>query len=145
MRQGNGAAMTNSTNVTIMQEIFRAIEQRDQQKVFQLFDSEFEIHWPQSLPYGGSARGIMPSGPTWGQTWDPLQPTGAERSMDARVIASSGDEAVVLWKQRGLNKKGERFEGEVLGLYRLRNGKLVRAQMFYFDTAAVKKFLDVSR
>ncbi len=137
--------MTQDANTAIMPEIFRAIEQRDQQKVSQLFDPEFEIHWPQSLPYGGSARGLTPSGPTWSQTWDPLQPTEAERSMDARVVATSGGEAVVLWKQRGLSKKGERFEGEVLGLYRLRDGKLTRAQMFYFDTAAVKKFLDTSK
>jgi ketosteroid isomerase-like protein len=137
--------MNNDKNAAIMREIFRAIEQRDQQKVFELFDPEFEIHWPQSLPYGGSARGLTPKGPTWSQTWEPLQPTEAERRMDARVVASDGDEAVVLWCQRGINKKGERFDGEVLGLYRLRNGKLARAQMFYFDTDAVKRFLDGSR
>jgi hypothetical protein len=33
------------------------------------------------------------------------------------------------------------IEGEVLGLYRLRDGKLARAQMFYFDTVAVANFL----
>jgi len=36
---------------------------------------------------------------------------------------------------------GEQFEGEVLGLYQVREGKLARAQMFYFDTAAVARFL----
>jgi len=29
----------------------------------------------------------------------------------------------------------------VLGLYHVRGGKLARAQMFYFDTAAVVRFL----
>jgi hypothetical protein len=29
----------------------------------------------------------------------------------------------------------------VLGLYQLREGKLARAQMFYFDTAATLSFL----
>jgi hypothetical protein len=29
----------------------------------------------------------------------------------------------------------------VLGLYHVREGKLARAQMFYFDTAAVVRFL----
>lgn len=137
--------MSDGKTADIMREIFRAIEQRDQQKLFELFDPDFEIHWPQSLPYGGSARGLTPQGKTWSQTWDPLQPTEAERRMDARVVASDGDEAVVLWRQRGINTKGDRFDGEVLGLYRLRNGKLARAQMFYFDTEAVKRFLDASR
>ena len=31
---------------------------------------------------------------------------------------------------------------EVLGLYHLSEGKLARAQMFYFDTAPVAKFLE---
>jgi len=48
---------------------------------------------------------------------------------------------VVLWQQRGISAAGERFDGEVLGLYRLRDGKLARAQMFYFDTTAVNNFL----
>jgi hypothetical protein len=34
-----------------------------------------------------------------------------------------------------------RFDGPVLGLYRVREGKLVRAQMFYFDAAAAAGFL----
>jgi ketosteroid isomerase-like protein len=29
----------------------------------------------------------------------------------------------------------------VLGLYRVRDGKLARAQMFYFDTTATAEFL----
>jgi hypothetical protein len=33
------------------------------------------------------------------------------------------------------------FDGEVLGLYEVREQRLVRAQMFYFDTDAVKRFL----
>jgi hypothetical protein len=36
---------------------------------------------------------------------------------------------------------GDRFDSEVLGLYRVRNGKLLQAKMFYFDTAAVAAFL----
>jgi len=61
--------------------------------------------------------------------------------MDPRVVAANEAEIVVLWRQRGLSPSGERFDGEVLGLYQLREGKLARAQMFYFDTAAVAAFL----
>jgi ketosteroid isomerase-like protein len=62
--------------------------------------------------------------------------------MDPRVVAANEDEVVVLWRQRGLSPAGERFDGEVLGLYQIREGKLARAQMFYFDTLAVASFLD---
>ena len=61
--------------------------------------------------------------------------------MDARVVAASGEEVVVLWRQRGVSRAGERFEGQVLGLYEVREHKLARAQMFYFDAAALVNFL----
>jgi len=61
--------------------------------------------------------------------------------MDPRVISASEREVVVLWRQCGLSPSGERFDGEVLGLYQIRDGKLAGAQMFYFDTAAVAAFL----
>jgi len=62
--------------------------------------------------------------------------------MDPRVVAANEDEVVVLWKQRGLSRSGDRFDGEVLGFYQVREGKLARAQMFYFDTVAVANFLE---
>ena len=98
-----------------------------------------EMYWPPSLPYGGTARGLQQE--TWSDTWRPLQPTEAERRMEPRVVAASEEEVVVLWRQRGVTPAGDRFDGEVLGLYHVRGGQLTRAQMFYFDTAAVVRFL----
>jgi len=57
------------------------------------------------------------------------------------VVAASGKGIVVLWRQRGATPAGDRFDGEVLGLYQVVGGKLARAQMFYFDTAALVSFL----
>jgi ketosteroid isomerase-like protein len=143
--QKKEANMSTEENVQVMLEIFRAIERRDPQRpdprALDLFQPDVEFHWPPSLPYGGTARGLKPQGPTWSETWDPLQPTAAERKMDARVVAASQDEVVILWRQRGVSPAGDRIDSEVLGLYQLREGKLARAQMFYFDTAGVLSFL----
>jgi ketosteroid isomerase-like protein len=49
---------------------------------------------------------------------------------------------VVFWQQRGVSPAGLRFDGSVLGLYQVREGRLARAQMFYFDTAALVSFLE---
>jgi ketosteroid isomerase-like protein len=75
----------------------------------------------------------------------PLQPTELERNVDPRVVAASEDEVVVLWRQRGVMSAGVRFDGEVLGLSRVRGGKLARAQMFYFDTAPLVHFLATAK
>jgi uncharacterized protein len=128
--------MSISENVHLMLEIFGAIECRDPQRVFELCQPDVELNWPPSLPYGGASPGTA-----WMDTWVPLQPTEAERRMDPRVVAASPEEVVVLWQQRGVSSNGDRFEGPVLGLYRVREGKLARAQMFYFDTSALISFL----
>jgi ketosteroid isomerase-like protein len=132
-------------NARVMLDVFKAVQRRDAQRFAELVHPEFEIHWPPSLPYGGSYRDLEVDArqgrPTWSKTWNPLQPTAAERRMDPRVVATSDQEVVVLWRQRGRNPAGERFDTPVLGLYQLRDGRLTRAQMFYFDTVAVAGFL----
>ncbi len=128
-------------NVQTMLAVFAAVEHRDQKRMLELCTPDVEFHWPKSLPYGREVGTMASRGPGWGDTWGPLQPTEDERRLDPRVVAASDTEVVVHWTQRGLSPSGERFEGEVLGLYRLQDGKLARAQMFYFDAAAVAQFL----
>jgi ketosteroid isomerase-like protein len=65
--------------------------------------------------------------------------------MDARIVAATEDEVVVLWQQRGVTPTGNRFDGPVLGLYQVRDGQLARAEMFHFDTAALADFLTSAR
>jgi uncharacterized protein len=140
---------TSEKHVEVILEIFHAIEHRDPDRPnlerFQiLFHPDIEFHWPPSLPYGGTLRGLQIEGPTWSGTWDRLQPNASERRMDPRVVAASDEEVVVLWRQKGMNQTGDRIDTPVLGLYQLRDEKLARAQMFYFDSAAVLSFLEKS-
>jgi ketosteroid isomerase-like protein len=124
-------------SVAIVLEAFRAVEQRDEERLLELYHPDVEFHWPPSLPFGRSS----PAAPSWSEVWDQLQPTEAERRMDPRVVAATEREVVVLWRQRGVRADGERFDGEALGLYEVREGKFARAQMFYFDAVAVQCFL----
>src|SRR5262249_10357465 len=136
-------------NVEVMLKIFSAIERRDSQGALEFFHHDIEFHWPPSLPYGGTSRGLKVDRPTWTETWDPLQPTQAERRMDPRVVAAGEEEVVILWRQPRVRRApqcevspgGDRIDPPVLGLYQLREGKLDLAQMFYFDSAAALSFL----
>jgi uncharacterized protein len=130
--------------VDVVLRCFEAVERRDDRQLANLLHPDVEFHWPPSLPYGGAFRGqeaLQMQRPTWSETWGPLQPTKSEQAMDPRVVAASDAEVVVIWQQRGISPEGERFASPVLGLYEVRNGKLARAQMFYFDPVAAAAFL----
>lgn len=138
------------SNIEVVLALFRAVEERDREALFGLYDDDVEFHDAASLPYGGTVRGKaairaqLEAAPetTWLGTWGPLQPTEAERRMDPRVIAAEGDQVAVLYTQRGLSPGGERFEAPVVGLYEVRDGRFARAQMFHYDTAALLAFLE---
>jgi ketosteroid isomerase-like protein len=138
-----------SSNVGVVLGTIRAVEKRDAQALLALYHPEVEMHDALSLPYGGTRSGLddirqdIQHNPerTWLGTWGPLQPTDEERRMDPRAVAANDREVVVLYRQRGLDPVGERFDGPVVGLYEVQEGKFARAQMFHFDTAAVVKFL----
>jgi ketosteroid isomerase-like protein len=100
--------MSASESVAIVLAAFTAVEQRDEQRLFELYHPEVEFHWPPSLPFGGSARGGVRdrAGPSWSEVWAPLQPTETERRMDPRVVAATENEVVVQWHQRAISPAG---------------------------------------
>jgi ketosteroid isomerase-like protein len=131
------------TDADVVLRAFRAVERRNREELVALYHPEVEFHEASSLPYGGASRGIdeVAADLAWLETWGPLQPTEAERRMDPRMIAERAGEVVVLYRQRAVDGSGERFDAPVLGLYEVRDGKLARAQMFHFDTAALLDYL----
>ncbi len=125
--------MGTNENVAVVLETFRAVEQRDRQRLNELYHPEVEFRWPPAL--------MATLGTERVELWDEPQPTPAEREMEPRVIGASGDEVVVLWQWRATSPGGECFVDQVLGLYRVRDGKFARAQMFFFDASAVADFI----
>jgi ketosteroid isomerase-like protein len=127
----------------VMLEIFGAVERRDPDLLLSLYHPEIEFLWPPTLPYGGTFRGreILQMTTAFAAAWDPVQLTEAERSMDPVVIGETGADVVIRYHQRGRRATGEQIDAEVVGCYHIDGGKLARAQMFYFDTAAVNEFL----
>jgi ketosteroid isomerase-like protein len=138
------------SNADVVLAVIRAVEERDREALFELYHDDVELHDAPSLPYGHTARGKaamreqLEASPeeTWLGTWGSLQPTERERRMDPRVVASEGDEVVVLYTTRALAPNGERFESPVLGLYEVRGGRFAGGRMFHYDTAAILAFLE---
>jgi hypothetical protein len=67
--------MNEKQNIKVVLAAFDALERRNDQRFNELLHPNFEIRWPPSLPYGRTSGGLNPRGPTWSETWIPLQPT----------------------------------------------------------------------
>src|SRR5262249_50968247 len=103
--------MSATQNVNVLLEIFAAIERRDAQRVSELCAADVEFIWPRPLPYAGVSclreqRPIL-------DTWIALQPTAAEQGMNPRVVAATDQEVVILWRQRGVSRRGDRCDSPV--------------------------------
>jgi ketosteroid isomerase-like protein len=136
--------MSEASDVVL--RAIQAVEDRDYEALLALYHPDVEFHEAPSLPYGGTSVGKdeVAANLGWLETWGPLQPTKEERTMDPKVIADDGERVVVLYTQKAVDATGARFEGPVLGLYEVRDGKFASAQMFHFDTAAILDFLSRS-
>jgi len=127
----------------IVLEAFAAVDARDDERLKRISHPEASFVWPESLQpsHFRTLQGKVAT--SWEEVWEPFQPLPEfiTRKMSPQIVASSGARVTVLWHQRGVNRRGERLDCEVLGLYEVRDGLLYRPQMFYFDSAAVRKFL----
>jgi ketosteroid isomerase-like protein len=142
-----GVSMGSDGDVVL--GVIKAVQERDGERLFELYHDDVELHEAPSLPYGGTVKGVpslkeqLETAPedTWLGTWGPVQPTEDERRFDPRVLSEKDGEVVVLYWMRGVAPDGERFESPLIGLYEVRDGKLFRAQMFHFDTQAINEFI----
>jgi ketosteroid isomerase-like protein len=55
MQPADERATTQSTEIVL--ETFRAVEDRDLERLLSLYHPDLELVWPESLPYGGTFRG----------------------------------------------------------------------------------------
>jgi ketosteroid isomerase-like protein len=135
-------------NSNLVMEMLRLVETRQLARLAAYYHPEIEFHWPPGLPYSGNFAGsaVTEMSKCFEETWAPLQPTEEVRRMNPRLVAAGEDGQVVvnyLW--RALDTKGRSVETQVLADYQVRDGRLARAQMFYYDLPGVIAFLAVAR
>ena len=129
-------------NIEIVRRIMNAVRERNLTVLVDAYASDIEIHDAESLPYGGMYRGhqgMIENGRGFLRTWDHLQ-TSADRDPEA-VIFGSGDQVVALWRLKASGKDLQRLDLPAVSLFQLRDRKVVRLQMFHYDTAAIGRFL----
>ena len=134
-----------SENGELVRRLFKAVEDRDLQAVLDCYDEDIEIHEAPSLPYGGVYRGhegAIQHAAGWLGAWGPLQ-SPAEYRLDATFLEGEDDTVGAVFRLRAVDDQhGERLDAPEVGIYKVRDGKVVRSQMFHADSAAVLDFLE---
>ena len=130
-------------NVEVIRRLFTAVEERDLPGVLAAYDENVVIREAESLPYGGEFHGHE-GGQRHAlgalEVWGNLQSSG-EKTLNARFLDAGQDYVIVLWRQRGVNSRGEKFDAPVVSVYKMRGSKIVESQMFHADTKALVQFL----
>ena len=82
--------MSDARNAEVVLTVLRAIEERDLERLPDLYHPDIAFHWPPGLPYGGTHAGpaVAAMSDLFRATWEPLQPTPELRRMDPEVAGT---------------------------------------------------------
>jgi ketosteroid isomerase-like protein len=129
-------------NVDVVRRLFQAVERRDLEAMWQLYDPEVRIHEAASLPYGGSFEGfegVADHGLGYVVAWDHLQ-TEDDRDLEAEFFAV-GERVLVRWRQKAHGADGSALSVPVISEYQLRDRRVIESRMHSFDSAKLAAFL----
>jgi ketosteroid isomerase-like protein len=137
-----------SENVDVARRVFRAVEERDLQALLDCYDEDIEIREAESLPYGGVYHGhdgAIAHAAGWFDAWGDLQTAEDSRLEPTFLEGEEGTVGVVFRHRASDPEHRSRLDGAEVGVYSIRDGKVVRSQMFHADSAAVVQFLERAR
>jgi uncharacterized protein len=135
--------LVTTKNVEVIRRLFRAVEARDIEPMYQIYSTDVVVREAPSLPYGGEYAGhagILEHGMGYVEAWDHLQ-DDEDRRMDAEFV-DAGERVFVCWHQRAHGRDGTRLDLPVVSVYDLHGGQVVRSTMYHLDTATLLTFLD---
>lgn len=130
--------------VAVVQRLFSAVENRDLERLLECYSDDVEITEADALPYGGVWRGrdgAVGHAAGFLRTWGNLQ--GPEEArLDGRFWGDGAGTVCALFRHRAVDAAtGQRFDAPEVGIYRVRDARIVASQMFHADTASVVEFL----
>jgi ketosteroid isomerase-like protein len=133
-----------SDDVEVVRRLFAAVEDRNLDHVLACYSDDVEITEADALPYGGVWRGrsgAAAHAEAFMRAWGDLQ--GPEESrLDGRFWGDGAGTVCAVFRHRAFDRAtGARFDAPEVGIYRIRDDRVVRSQMFHADSAAVVGFL----
>ena len=132
-------------DIEVVRRMFAAVEERDFDGLLACYSDDIEINEASVLPWGGVWRGpdgVAAHAVAFMQTWGAYQgPTEAQ--LDAQFFSDGAGTVCAVFRHRAHDTAtGERFDAPEIGVYQVREDRVVRSQMFHADSAAVVEYLN---
>src|SRR5215212_3345454 len=124
-------------NVDVIESAYKAFGKGDIESVLAYFAESAEIVAPESLPWGGSYEG-----PEGMRTFlaKALEHFTEFQAVPEKVLGADDNHVIVVARNTGRTKGGTRTDQQVVWIYQLREGAIIRAEVFA-DTAATLETL----
>ena len=136
----------SQSDVEVIMQVLSAVETRNLGRLDQLYHREkIQFHWQPGLPYSGAFHGplaVADMTARFARVWGGLQPDAECRRLHPQVLATDGKGRVIvqyLWQ--AVDQNGNRFQTDTLADYTVRDQRLARAKMYYFDLEGMLSFL----
>jgi ketosteroid isomerase-like protein len=135
----------SQSDVDVVMQVLSTVETRDIRRLAQLYHPEIEFHWQPGLPYSGAFHGppaVADMTARFAGVWGPLQPDAECQRLHPQVLATDGiGRVIVQYLWQAVDRNGNRFQTDTLADYTVRDKKLARAKMYYFDLEGMLSFL----
>jgi uncharacterized protein len=135
-------------HLEVVKHLFAIVEQPPGAKrasVLEVYHPEIVIHEAPSLPYGGDYyghEGARRHGAGFNRTWNAFQIAPEARGLDPIFLETTEDYVVVLFRHKAAAPHGGRkIDLPEVGVYKVRDGKVIESWMFHQDTVAILEFL----
>jgi ketosteroid isomerase-like protein len=112
-------------NVELVESAWEAFGRRDIDGATDIAGPNSEITAPESLPWGGTYRGQDGFKEFTQNLFEHFDEFSAKAE---KVLSADDDHVVVVAQVTAKTKSGNDFQGRVVWLYRLRDGKIVQAE-----------------
>jgi uncharacterized protein len=133
-----------SDDLAVVRRLFAAVEDRDFDRLVACYSDDIEINEADVLPYGGVWRGregVAAHAAGFMRAWGDLQGPDEAR-LDAQFFEGGTGTVCAVFRHRAVDPtSGARFDAPEVGVYEVRDDRVVRSQMFHADSAAVVAFL----
>jgi uncharacterized protein len=138
LKRNGGIMSQNDEIVEACRLAYNGFERNNRDKLLTLLSPDVIFEFPNSLPYGGSYKGIEEYKAFWTDLYENYYESF---NYDAHAVLDAGTHVVVPVVAKAIGKNGRTMENEHCFVFKVENGRIVYGRI-YADTAKGRDLIE---